>query len=314
MPLEKVAMVRYLILLFLCSIPINSFAAEKLSYYSDYFSFIGRDAIGFVAFALDNNRGVDGPDFQAEHFGVLYDQKAGWVRLAGTGDYDNIHGVLERIPDSPHFSFEGQAEAGLIIGSEKNLFTLKIDPLKTQLSEIMDKRILNWGVAKAVLLWKGREIPGRVIYERLVHRDWNRLTRTYASTWDNFQGFYLVLDRGTPDTWRDLYLRSEGEGKERRTKGFVKAGDWLGEIHSTRFEAYDKALNFGFFRWPQRWAIEVNLKGVDDSAPGQLKLRQVSRKNQGNWIIGGFAMTVVAGELLRNGETIPVLGFAELIK
>jgi len=58
----------------------------------------------------------------------------------------------------------------------------------------------------------------------------------------------------------------------------------------------------------------VNLKGVDDSAPGQLKLRQVSRKNQGNWIIGGFAMTVVEGELLRNGETIPVLGFAELIK
>jgi hypothetical protein len=307
-------MARYLIILLLCLIPINSFAAEKLSYHSDYFSFIGRDAIGFVVFALDNNRGVDGPDYQAEHFGVLYDQKSGWVRLVGTGDYDNIHGALERIPDSPYFNFEGQAETGLIIHSKENLLTLKIDPLNTQLSESKGKRILNWGVAKAVLHWKGREAPGRVIYERLVHLDWNRLTRTYANTWDNFQGFYLALDRGSLDKWRDLYLRSEGEGEKRRTKGFVTANDWLGAIHSTRFEAYEKALNFGFFRWPQRWAIEVNLKGADDSAPGQLKLRQVSRKNQGNWIIGGFAMTVVEGELLRNGETIPVLGFAELIK
>jgi hypothetical protein len=79
-------------------------------------------------------------------------------------------------------------------------------------------------------------------------------------------------------------------------------------------EEYEKALNFGFFRWPQRWAIEVTLDGVAESTPGRLKLRQVSRQNQGNWIIGGFAMTVVEGELLRNGETIPVLGFAELIK
>ena len=307
-------MARYLIILFLCLTPINSFAAEALSYHSDYFSFIGRDAIGFVAFALDNNRGVDGPDYQAEHFGVLYDQTSGWVKLVGTGDYDNIHGVLAQIPNSPYFNFEGQAETGLIIRSKENLLTLKIDPLITHLNESKGKRIMNWGVAKAVLHWKGRKAPGRVIYERLVHLDWNRLTRTYASTWDNFQGFYLALDRGTPDTWRDLYLRSEGEGKKRRTKGFATADDWLGPILSTRFEAYEKVLNFGFFRWPQRWVIEVKRNGTDDSVPGQLKLRQVSRKNQGNWIIGGFAMTVVEGELLRNGETIPVLGFAELIK
>jgi hypothetical protein len=95
---------RYLIILFICLTAINSFAAAKLSYYSDYFSFIGRDTLGFVAFALDNNRGMDGPDYQAEQFGVLYDQKSGWVKLVGTGDYDNIDGVLERIPD-PNFQY-----------------------------------------------------------------------------------------------------------------------------------------------------------------------------------------------------------------
>lgn len=64
-------MTRNIVILFLCLIPINSFSAEKLAYHSDYFSFVGRDSIGFVAFAIDNNRGVDGTNFQAEHFGVL---------------------------------------------------------------------------------------------------------------------------------------------------------------------------------------------------------------------------------------------------
>lgn len=307
-------MARNLVLLIIFFFPINSFSAENLSYHSDYFSFVGRDTIGFVTFALDNNRGVDGPNYQAEHFGVLYDQQSGWVKLVGTGRYDNIHGVLKRIPDSPFFTFEGRPETGITIRSKDNLLTLEINPLVNQLSESKGNRILNWGVAKAVLYWKDRKIPGRVISEQLMHLDWNRLTRKYANTWDNFQGFYLALDFGGPGAWQDFYLRSEGDGKNRRTMGFATADNWFGAIHSTRFEVYDKALNFGFFRWPQRWLVEVKRKGTNDSGTGQLALRQVSRENQGNWIIGGFAMTVVEGELVVNGKTIPVLGFAELIQ
>ncbi len=48
----------------------------KLTYYSDYFSFIGRDDQGMVAFALDNNRGQDKDSWQAEHFVVLHDEGA----------------------------------------------------------------------------------------------------------------------------------------------------------------------------------------------------------------------------------------------
>ena len=304
----------YGIVLFLCFLPENLSAVEKLAYYSDYFSFMGRDAAGYVAFALDNNRGVDGPDYQAEHFGVMYDQKSGWVPLSGTGDYRNRQGLLERIPDSPGFKFEGEPRTGLIIRSDENALELKIDPLATPLSESGEERIQSWGSAKGVLIWKGRTIPGRVIYEYLVVHGWNRLTRTYPGTWDNFQGFYLVLERGAPDNWQDLYLRSEGEGAQRRTLGFVNADGWHGAIYSPSFRADQKAFNFGFFRWPQHWDIQVQSKNQDDAAPGRLNLRQVSRQNQGNWIIGGFAMSVVEGEFLRNGESIPVLGLVELIK
>lgn len=302
------------IILLLCLEPVNSSAKEKLAYYSDYFSFIGRDGMGYVAFALDNNRGVDGADYQAEHFVVMYDQQSGWIPLSGTGDYDNIKGQLERIPDSAAFKFEGEPETGITIHSKINGLVLKIDPLVTRLEATRNNRIQHWGSAKAVLSWKGRAIPGRVIYEYLVIHGWNRLSRTYAGTWNNFQGFYLALDRGDPEKWRDLYLRSEGKGNSRRTRGFVTADDWHGTIYSPRFKADNKAFNLGFYRWPQRWDIQVKLMDKDDATSGQLKLHQVSRQNERNWIIGGFAMSVVEGELRRNGETIPVQGWVELIK
>jgi hypothetical protein len=85
-------------------------------------------------------------------------------------------------------------------------------------------------------------------------------------------------------------------------------------IQSTTFEEYEKAFNWGFFRWPQRWTIEVRPKSTNRSTTGQLTLYQVSRENQGNWIFGGFAMTVVKGELSTDGTTILVFGFVELIK
>jgi hypothetical protein len=305
---------RYILFLFLFILPASASALERLAYYSDYFSFIGGDGKGFVAFSLDNNRGIDGSDYQAEHFGVLYDEASGWVKLRGTGDYENVQGELERIPNSPHFTFEGRPKAGIVVSSHENALSLEIDPLVTQLKEKTDNRTRKWGAGNAVLNWKDREIQGRVIYEQLIYRDWNRLTRTYAGTWDNFQGFYLLLRKGGFDTWRDLYLSSQGAGDSRRTRGFVTVDEWSGTIRAKRFTAFDKALNWGFYRWPQKRDVEVVTIGAVDTKTGKLSLRQISRKNQDNWVIGGFAMTVVAGEFHLNGEVIPVIGFIELIK
>lgn len=307
-------MIRYLILLCFCLLPFTASAEETLVYYSDYFSFIGRDQSGFVAFALDNNRGVDGGAYQAEHFGVLYSQFSGWLKLVGTGAYANEQKELVRIPDSAAFHFEGTPESGQVIKSRANRLELHIEPLTTRLRESEGKRETRWGSAGAILHLQDRIIPGRVIYEHLVHLGWNRLTRVYTGHWNNFQGLYLLLDRGDPGHWQDLYLRSQGKGEQRPGKGFVTAEPWHGEVHSSRFKVLETAFAFGFYRWPQRWSITIEGNSQDDPAIGQLELHQISRQNEGNWLIGGFAMSVVAGEININGGSIPVLGFAELIK
>ena len=61
---------------------VRAASREDLVYVSDYFSFIGRDAHGRVAFAIDNNRGRDGDAWQAEHFVALHDEGQGWVEVS----------------------------------------------------------------------------------------------------------------------------------------------------------------------------------------------------------------------------------------
>ena len=282
-------------LILLAPLPAQTAGAEKLAYYSDYFSFVGSDAKGFAAFALDNNRGVDGDAYQAEHFGVLYDQRAGWISLKGTGAYKNRQGELVNIPDSEAFSFAGTPANGLIIRSDENDLILKVNPVDIRMREESEDRSQSWGIAAGSLFWQGREIHGRVIYEGLVQRHWNRLTRTYVGHWDNFQGFYLALEQGSP-------------------RGFINATDWTAGLVGNRFQATDKALAFGFYRWPQRWKIEIKSTDGEGSNFGRLDLQQISRNNISTWIIGRFAMSVVQGELVSQGQRIPVIGFAELIQ
>ncbi len=81
--------------------------ATHLIYVSDYFSFVGQDSQGHVAFAFDNNRGRDGEAYQAEHFLALHDERQGWIALDGNGFFDNTKHDLKTIPDSPSFLFQG---------------------------------------------------------------------------------------------------------------------------------------------------------------------------------------------------------------
>ena len=76
-------------------------ATTELIYYSNYFSFIGEDEYGKVAFALDNNRGRDGNTWQAEYFFVMHDEHRGWINVSGNGAYENREHKLKSIAGRP---------------------------------------------------------------------------------------------------------------------------------------------------------------------------------------------------------------------
>lgn len=115
------------------STEIDSFATKiqgaDVSYYSDFFSFVGKDENGFVAFAIEINRGKAGDDYQADQFVVLHDESAGFVEIPGTGRYPNPEKKLVAIPSSSFFDIEGSAATGIRITSRKLALSLTVEPM-----------------------------------------------------------------------------------------------------------------------------------------------------------------------------------------
>ncbi len=286
----------------------DAIPTSSLIYVSDYVSFIGQDSQGKVAFALDNSRGRDGDDYQAQHFLVLHDERTGWVRLHGNSRYDNAGKELKVIPDSPFFHFRGAPKTGMTIVGESNRLMLNIEPIPLRTSRRHDGATVWMGTVPAVLTWQGRKIPGRVIYEYLMMPDFNRLTRTYWDLWKEYQGFYLNIGSDG-----DLYLHRQLSERLAPLMGFLDgftvfdgATDSMWDL---KVEVLDRGLARGFYRWPTAWRITW----TGPQGPAVLILKQVTRTGIWNLAIGGFSMAVVQGELSLAGKQQEVYGLVELI-
>lgn len=280
---------------------------SDLVYVSDYFSFAGADAEGHVAFALDNNRGRDDDAYQAEHLVVMYDEVRGWVNAAGSGSFDNRNHELLAIPDSRFFQFDGSPASGLMIGSPVNHLRLAIEPIRERAAFGDLDTIYRMGSAGATLRWGDRTIPGRVIHEYFVKANYNRMTRIYAGGLKSFQGFYLLVGKAD-----DFYVhRTEGDLAERfgSILAFAASGGETEHPAGLRFEVTRAAFAFGLYRRPTAWRVTWR----EPKGPGSLTLQATDTKKIKNWIVGGFAMSIVRGEIDRGGRRLPIFGFAELI-
>lgn len=281
---------------------------SSLIYVSDYISFVGRDNQGRVAFALDNNRGRDGAKYQAEHLVVLHDERTGWVETVGSGAYPNSQRELAPIPNSPFFHFDGTPESGLAITSEKNDLVLRITPLPRRTQQEQNGGLIWMGSGPAELVWHGRTIRGRVIYEHLMMPNFNRLTRTYWGMWNSFQGFYLLAGSS-----EDLYLHTHRS--ERLAPliapltGFSVLGEVPEQLNDVQVEVLDYDFAPGFFRWPKLWRITW----TGSAGPGSMTLSLSFQKTLSSWLLGGFSMGILTGEVSYGGRLLPLYGLGELI-
>ncbi|MGH7255964.1 MAG: hypothetical protein ACREI3_09315, partial [Nitrospirales bacterium] len=154
------------------------------------------------------------------------------------------------------------------------------------------------------------------IYEYLFLPDFNRLTRTYWNLWKEFQGLYALVEPVAESGTRqpgDFYLHSQRSPRltplvgER--VGFLVLGERSEVLQDPQWRVQARNFALGFYRWPMAW--EGSWSGRHGF--GSVTLGLSDRKVFGNWLIGGFAMGVVRGELTYDGRTYPVYGLAELI-
>jgi hypothetical protein len=289
--------------------PHDLLAGAGLAYSSDYLSFVGADAAGHVAFALDTNRGRDGDDYQAEHlYAVLHDEHDAWVDVVGVGRYANPDGRLVEIPDSPAFSFTGSPRDGLVVDSAPNALTLTVDPLVERTVRAGDTALFVMTSARAELRWRGRAIPGRVIHEYLGQHGANLMTQRSLRGFPTMEYLYLLLADAD-----DLYVQKAigaplFAGLE-RVLGFTVVDEVTEQLTGVRFDTTGRDLARGAYRWPATWDVAWDV----DGRRATLRLATVARRVVGNWGVAGLAMSVVRGTVSLAGATWPVYGFGELL-
>jgi hypothetical protein len=241
---------------------------------------------------------------------VLHDEHEGWVSVPGAGDYENKKKELLAIPDSPDFQFTGEVKSGITLHSPNNRLELEVAPINELVSRVGAKAIFSMGSVSATLKWRGRVIPGRVIYEYIFMKSLSRWYSAFSGLYFNdFQGLYLKTGEGD-----DFYLHtSKGTAWQDmfdRVMGFQVIDGQYELLCELRIEVPERSLGPGFYLWPQSW--RVSWQGSKGS--GTLSVNVIDRKTVTNWLIGGFAMAIVTGELTYGGKTRPVYGLAELIR
>lgn len=270
-----------------------AWAEATKRYHSDYFSFVGSDAAGSVYLAHDNNRGQTGDQFFADHWIMMYAEGAGIVPIVGSAHYPNPGQELLRIPDSEHFQFRGSIERGMRMVSATNGIDMSVDGLVPVLRRQTGDRDYWIGAASATMLWRGRTLKGRVIFEFIAQTGYNRFTSDFGANWSNFNGLYLLTD-----DQHDLYIRyherlQPGTPRESGMATFEGPGT-LSAIDFSIKET--QALADRNYRWPIRWEVGFQHAG----GQWRLEASTVHLEAVADWTRGGFAMSVIEGEIRRS--------------
>jgi hypothetical protein len=289
---------------------VASSGTEPKQYFSDYFSFVGRDEAGYVFLAHDNNRGRTGDRYFADHWIAMYDDATGWVDVKGSAHYPNTSKTLADIPDSEHFSFSGSRDSGMRISGASNDLTLTVGALPRTLYRQNGDGVFWVGGAPAVLQWKDRKLVGRVLFEYLERNNWNRFTADFGANWQNFNGLYLLTSTGA-DFYAHFHERQGGSDLNGRLVGLAS---WSAPAPLTE-------LNFKIpgtvtvpgrtYRCPSRWQVDFEYA----EKAWRLDLDTAHRQHVADWEKGGFFMATVQGQITaRDGsETHEVIGWAELL-
>ena len=165
--------------------------------------------------------------------------------------------------------------------------------MQERVSRIDNQSIYSMGSTWATLKWRDRVIPCRVIYEYLFMKNLSPWYSFFSGLFfDDFQGLYL----NTPDGGRFLspYIKETSWSKATgRVLGFQVLDQHKEILEDLRVEVLERSSAFGFYRWPKTW--QVSWRG--DQGSGSLSLKVVDQKTMTNWLIGGFAMAVVTGEI-----------------
>ncbi len=220
----------------------------------------------------------------------MYAEGEGVVPIIGSAHYANPGKVLEVIPDSENFQFRGTIAGGMHMTSATNGIDMTVEGLRPILRRQKPDNDYWIGAAPATLRWKGRTLTGRVIFEFIARTGYNRFTSDFGANWNNFNGLYLLTEDG-----KDIYLRYH----EKLTPDVPRESGMAtmekdGVMSEIDFKITDsRAVESRTYRWPTNWTVSFVHAGSRWNLWGKTDALEIVA----DWDKGGFAMSVVSGEV-----------------
>ncbi len=280
-------------------------------YVSDFFAFVGQDAAGRVAFALDNNRGQDGDRWQTEHLVILlHDEQNGWQKLEGAGLYDNTQKTLFTLANSPYVAFTGEPTTGLTIKHLESQLNLQAQPIHKHVMRKNGASHYKMGSASATMTWQGRTLTGWIIHEHLEMVDFNRLTHQYFDLWTESYGLYAWVENSSDF----LHVHQQAEHTQLtpligNLVGFAETNETREPLQDLQLTVTGSTQAIGFYQWPLGWTGQWTGQDGKGSIDVQISDLQVIS----NFIFGGLAMGIIQGNITYQGQTRKIYGMAEVL-
>lgn len=217
-------------------------------------------------------------------------------------------GQLERIPDSPFFTFEGTVSSGLIIRSPQNSLSLRIGRYKSifpkrrawrNTASGQQKQRSNGGKDRSMAGWFTSTSLCRTITA------WRRSISAGSKI---FTGSMLPCRMSAISIFTRRKVPSSYPWSNNRRDFSFSTGKGH-RVSSLQVKARSRSFTAGFYRWPKSWT--GSFQAGKEHYEFECNLSE--RKTIANWVIGGFAMGIVKGRLVTPNGTLELYGLGELI-
>ncbi len=120
----------------------------------------------------------------------------------------------------------------------------------------------------------------------------------------------------TTKTLGDFYLHSHRSEKLKdltgAVDGFAFMNNTIIRLQEAKLKKTKSKFALGFYRWPISW--QGSWQNENSSEKIDFDFILSKRKTFSNWFVDGFAMGIVKGSIVKDGQMYEVYGLGEIIQ
>lgn len=295
-------------LIVMCAATLMASAPAR-SCHNGYLIFVGQDAEGKVAFAMENTRSKgDGLDWsQTSQVAWMYDENKGWINLKGRYGKAFQGAGQRKIGGEWEHRMANNFQANQTIHSDENGIHLKVKANKILFKTKSRDGQMVTATGDGEMVWKGRRLKGSVFLRDDIFVG-NSASEMYFKHLKGVRSEAIHLNipkHGFISVYRTDHKMQVPIGGNQGIS--VQMDSLAGHTHEMSLEA-TAYRRLGFYEYPTAWQGAFSIEGKE----AMFKVVAKDDVTSENILLAGTRLSWLRGFISFDGTTYPVCGFAEV--